>query len=104
MNETIRIDLIPLEALERVAPVLRAAAHPLRLRLLDFLDRVGEPRTVSELIEICGAEQAIVSQQLRILKDQGLLSCRRDGQFVRYGLADPSVAHLLACIRSRYPA
>jgi DNA-binding transcriptional ArsR family regulator len=93
-------DLIDLETLERVAPILRNVAHPLRLRVLDYLDREGEPRTVTEITEAAGgASQAIISQQLRILKDQGVLTARRDGNYVRYGIADPSVLLLLDCIR-----
>ena len=91
--------LIAMETLERVAPILRNVAHPLRLRILDYLDREGEPRSVTAIIEGAGARQAIVSQQLRILKDQGVLSARRDGSFVLYGIADRSVLLLLDCIR-----
>lgn len=92
--------LIDMVTLERVAPIIRNAAHPLRLRILDFLQHEGEARTVSQIMEACGAEQAIVSQQLRILKDQGILSARRDGNNVRYDIANRSVLHLLDCIRS----
>jgi len=45
------------------------------------------------------AGQAIVSQQLRILKDQGVLAARREGNFVLYSIADRSVLLLLQCIR-----
>lgn len=93
-------DLLDLETLEQVAPILRNVAHPLRLRVLDYLDREGGPRTVTEITESAGgASQAIVSQQLRILKDQGVLSARREGNYVRYDIADRSVLLLLDCIR-----
>src|SRR5579859_4396014 len=91
--------LINMETLERVAPIIRNVAHPLRLRILDYLDQEGEPRSVSDIMEAAGAGQAIVSQQLRILKDQGVLSARREGNFVLYGIADRSVLLLLECIR-----
>jgi ArsR family transcriptional regulator len=89
-----------METLERVAPVIRNVAHPLRLRILDYLDREGEPRSVSEIMTAAEADQPIVSQQLRILKDQGVLMARRDRNFVRYEIAERSVLLLLACIRS----
>jgi ArsR family transcriptional regulator len=88
-----------METLERVAPIIRVAAHPLRLRILDFLQAEGEARTVTQIIESAGAEQAIISQQLRILKDQGILTSRREKTFVYYQIADPSVLFLLECIR-----
>ena len=91
--------LIDMETLERVAPILRNVAHPLRLRILDYLDHEGEPRSVSDIMDAAGAGQAIVSQQLRILKDQGVLSARREGNFVLYAIADRSVLLLLECIR-----
>ena len=92
-------NLIDMETLERVAPIIRNAAHPVRLRLLDFLQQQDRPCSVTQLTEAAGASQAIVSQQLRILKDQGILSARRDGNFMLYAVADRSVLLLLDCIR-----
>lgn len=94
--------LIDMETLARVAPVIRLAAHPLRLRIVDFLRREGAPRSVSEIIGITGAGQAVVSQQLRILKDQRILGARRIGSFIEYEIADPSVLLLLECIRRHH--
>jgi DNA-binding transcriptional ArsR family regulator len=85
-------------------PMIRAAAHPLRIRILDYLDQEGEPRTVSLITEVCDASQAVVSQQLRILKDQGILTCQRQGNCVLYSIAEPSILHLVNCIRSRRTA
>src|SRR5579859_7819208 len=99
MVQTAKKPLIPMEVLERAAPMIRNAAHPLRLRILDYLRFEGEPRTVTQIIEATGAEQAIVSQQLRILKDQGILSSHREGNYVLYDIANRSVLHLLDCIR-----
>lgn len=93
--------LIDMETLERVAPIIRNVAHPVRLRILDFLNESGEPRTVTDITDACGgAGQALVSQQLRILKDQGVLVARREGNFVYYAIADRSVLLLLDCIRT----
>lgn len=91
--------LIDMDTLERVAPVIRNAAHPLRLRILDYLGHEGQARTVSQIVEAAGAEQAIISQQLRILKDQGILSARRAGNNVLYEVSNRNVLLLLECIR-----
>ncbi|HEY3412483.1 MAG TPA: metalloregulator ArsR/SmtB family transcription factor [Armatimonadota bacterium] len=91
--------LIPMDALTTVTPMLRAVAHPIRLRILDYLRNEGEARTVSQIEEACGAQQAVVSQQLRILKDQGVLGSQRQGNFVFYSIATPSVLLILDCIR-----
>ena len=93
------VPLIDMETLERVAPIIRNAAHPTRLRILDFLRQQKRSCTVTEITEAAGIGQALVSQQLRILKDQGVLSARREGNFVLYAVADRSVLLLLDCIR-----
>lgn len=91
--------LIDQKVLATLAPTIRNVAHPLRLRILDYLRHEGEPRTVSQIINVCGAEQAIVSQQLRILKDLGILTSQRRGTFILYSIADASALFLLDCIR-----
>lgn len=98
-------ELICMETLEQVAPIIRVAAHPLRLRILDFLDQAGTPKTVGEIGDACGegASQAVISQQLRLLKDQNVLSATREGTRVYYAIADRSVLYLLECIRQRRP-
>ncbi len=102
-NKTAR-PLIDMETLERVTPIIRNVAHPLRLRILDYLDHAGEPRTVTDITEAARAGQAIVSQQLRILKDTGVLAAKREGSFVYYSLSDRSVLLLLDCIRTHQKA
>lgn len=94
------MDLIPMESLELAAPLIRNAAHPLRLRIIDFLDRKGEAQSVTEIAQAAEAGQAFVSQQLRIMKDQGILACRRQGTFVYYTIANPAILSLLTCIRT----
>ena len=98
-NENDLSGLIDMETLERVAPIIRHAAHPVRLRVLDYLRQRMCPCTVTEIVGAVGASQTIVSQHLRILKDQGILSARRDGNYIRYEVADRSVLLLLDCIR-----
>ena len=88
-----------METLERVTPIIRNTAHPIRLRILDYLRLQDKPCTVSEIVDAAGCSQAIVSQQLRILKDQGVVSARRDGNYMRYDVADRHVLMILDCIR-----
>jgi DNA-binding transcriptional ArsR family regulator len=92
--------LIDMETLERVAPLIRNLAHPLRLRILDFLHNEGEPCTVGQIIEATGGGQAVVSQHLRVLRDQGVLSAKRAGSHVLYAILDHEVLPLLDCIRN----
>src|SRR5512138_323742 len=99
-NQMASANLIDMATLERMTPIIRNAAHPLRLRILDYLRQGDVPRSVGDITHVVEAEQATVSQQLRILKDQGILSARRDGTHVYYAIADRSVLLLLECIRS----
>jgi DNA-binding transcriptional ArsR family regulator len=94
-----RSELIDMKVLEKVAPMIRNVGHPLRLRILDYLSREDTARNVGQITSATGCCQASVSQQLRILKDQGILLCRRDGNFMLYEIADRSVLHILECIR-----
>jgi DNA-binding transcriptional ArsR family regulator len=89
---------IAASVLENAAQVIKCLGHPLRLRLLEILER-GE-HSVSELQEASGAPQAAVSEQLGILRGRNVVGARRDGVFVRYRITEPKVRRILACIRS----
>ena len=89
--------LIEMEILKEVAPTLKAVAHPLRLRILDFL-KDGE-RTVMEIAEALDKPQALTSHQLAILRNCRVLSARREGTNVYYSVRKRSVLVLLDCIR-----
>jgi DNA-binding transcriptional ArsR family regulator len=65
-----------------------------RLRVLEFLSH-GEC-CVTELVEATGEKFPTVSQRLRVLRAEGLVTRRRDGLHVYYSLADRHVASLLA--------
>ncbi len=67
---------------EHVAEVLKAVAHPIRLKIVELLEP-GE-MCVGDIVETLGGKQAITSQQLNMMKAKGVLSCRRDGAGVYY--------------------
>jgi rhodanese-related sulfurtransferase/DNA-binding transcriptional ArsR family regulator len=79
------------------ATVAKAVAHPLRLQLLEQLAQ-GK-RSVEVLADRTGASIANASQHLQHMRRAGLVTARRDGKFVFYGLADDAVLGLLASIR-----
>lgn len=86
------------ETLERVAHTLKAVAHPLRLRIVELLE--DREMCVSDLMDALGTKPAITSQQLGLMKDRGILACRRDGQRVYYRVSDPNVVRVIGCIRN----
>lgn len=71
----------------------KALAHPVRLEILRNL-KDGE-RCVCELIEEIEIEQSNLSQHLGVMKKQGLLDSRKDGQKVMYRIAYPSVVEVV---------
>lgn len=79
------------------ARFFRALAHPTRIRMLEILVRGG--RTVQELQEALTLDQPIVSQQLAVLRNQGIVSAQKEGLSVRYEVRDPLVGQLLDLAR-----
>jgi len=94
----VRPDGLAPDVLDRAAAVIKCLGHPLRLRLLEALER--HERTVSELQDYAGASQAVVSQQLAALKARGIVDARRAGTFVYYRIVEPKVYSILDCIRA----
>ncbi len=84
-------------ALDHAARVIKILGHPIRLRLLEALE-AGE-RHVAELQDVTGVGQAIVSQQLGILRSHGVVDARREGARVYYRIVEPRVIKILDCIR-----
>ena len=81
-----------------LAEVLKAVAHPLRLRLIALLVE-GDAR-VGAMAERLGAPQAIVSQQLRILRNSGLVASDREGGGATYRLVERNLEGLVRCMES----
>jgi DNA-binding transcriptional ArsR family regulator len=79
-----------------LAEVLKAVAHPLRLRIVAIL--VEGDANVTELAEKLGATQPIVSQQLRILRGHGLVSALRQDGFATYRLVERNLEGLVSCM------
>ena len=89
--------MLEMEVLEEVAPTLRTLAHPLRLRILDFL-QYGE-RTVMEVARAIEKSQALTSHHLAIMRNNGVISARREGSNIFYSVKLRAALGLLDCIR-----
>lgn len=81
------------EAIERAAALFRAAGDVARLRLLDHLSS-GEA-CVSELSAIFETKMSTLSQQLRVLLAERVVTRRRQGKHMFYRLADGHVRELV---------
>ena len=90
------------EKLHYSSELMRALAHPLRLRILEFIDRQGAIN-VNKIYNTLNIEQSITSQHLKILKMAGVVHAEKHGKFVTYEIdyevinrADKAVRKFLA--------
>lgn len=75
-----------------VARRFRMLGEPFRLRILQALE-LGE-RTVGELVAALDGNQPNVSKHLHMLHEAGIISRRREGNSIYYGIADPMIFKL----------
>lgn len=80
------------------AEVAKAFAYPHRLEILEQLAQ-GD-RSVEALAERVGLSIANASQHLRLMRAAGVLSSRRDGKRILYGLSDPAVLRAVAALQN----
>lgn len=75
------------------AELFKTLGHPVRVKILHMLSS-GE-LCVCNMIEEIDIEQSNLSQHLGVLKKQGLIDSRKDGQRVIYWIAYPSVLKMI---------
>lgn len=69
--------------------VFHALSDPIRLEILAYL-RDGE-KCVCEIVPHLSLIQPLVSRHLKILKDVGIVRCRKDGTKRMYSIVDPQI-------------
>lgn len=84
---------VPERAFSGAVKLFRALGDEPRLRTLELLSR-GEA-CVSEIAATFDEPLSTVSHRLRLLESAGLVSRRREGRHVHYGLTDDHVRHLV---------
>jgi ArsR family transcriptional regulator, virulence genes transcriptional regulator len=84
-----------------VASIMRSLAHPKRLMVLCTLVERGESR-VGDLATQVGLSQSALSQHLAIMREEGLVTFRREAQVLHYRIADPRIEALLAALYQLY--
>lgn len=94
MSITTLDERIGTEKLVKASELLKVAAHPQRLAILDLLG--GKRRMcVSDLMEVLGIEQAILSQHLTLMRDKGLLGVEKEGKYSFYYLQQPGFLKII---------
>jgi len=85
------------EQVEAIAAMLKTMSHPLRLKILCLLQ--NREMTVGEIREEVKTTNANVSQHLSILRNQGIISFRKDANFIYNRIDDPRVLELMGQMR-----
>lgn len=89
----------PEEVIDRLAGVFALLSNQTRLRIVMALRPDGcttaPELCVCDLAELINASESMTSHQLRLLREGGLVTQRREGKLVRYRLAAGPIAHLL---------
>lgn len=80
--------------------LLKIMANEDRLLLMCQLTQ-GE-RNVGDLERLCGIRQPTLSQQLGILREEGLVNARREGKYIYYALASMEVIQIMSTLSSLY--
>ena len=84
------------------ADFFKALGHPLRIWILEILR--GGPRSVGELQEATGSGGSSISQQLAVLRGQGIVAAERRGTTIIYAVADEAIFELLDVARRLHNA
>ena len=87
---------------DRAARFLKSLAHRDRLKVLCVL--IDAERTVSDIEAAVGASQSAISQHLSRLRDEGIVSARREGRQIFYKIQDPAVLDLVTVLYNRFCA
>ncbi len=74
---------------EMHAEICKVFTNPKRLEIISLL-RDGE-KTVNELTELAGVPQANVSQHLTVLRQNNVVTTRRNGANIYYKIANPKI-------------
>ncbi len=78
------------------AEVIQAAAHPIRLAILDYL-KDGE-QCVCDIAKHIVAQRSNVSRHLNLMLKSGVLEFRKDGLRAMYRLRTPCIMKFIDCV------
>jgi ArsR family transcriptional regulator len=81
---------------EKISEILKAIAHPTRMEIIVRLREDG--CNVSEIQKNLGLPQSTISQHLRILKNAGVLSSRREGTKVCYNVEMKEIISMIEAL------
>ena len=86
--------------LVEISSLLKSMAHPIRLKILCLLWE--KELSVGDLQAIIKTTNANISQHLAILRNRGIIACRKDAKFIYNRIADPRVLLLMESLKTLF--
>ncbi len=86
--------------IKNIAALLKTMSHPIRLKILCLLQE--QELAVGDIREEVQTTNANVSQHLSILRNQGIISSRKDANFIYNKIEDKRVLDLIAKMRDLF--
>ena len=87
-------------SIDRACRLLKILANPDRLLILCRLSS-GE-LCVKDLETTLNIVQPTLSQQLTVLREEGLVTTRRDGKHIYYGLSSPESIEVISTLQEQF--
>lgn len=88
------------DAADGASDLLKSLAHPTRLLILCRL--MEAECSVGELVGFLGIRDSTASQHLALLRKDGLVRARREGQTIRYAIASTQARAVLETLALHY--
>ncbi|MDR1026166.1 MAG: metalloregulator ArsR/SmtB family transcription factor [Lactobacillus sp.] len=92
---------LPIPIMKKAVKGIGYISHPLRLRILEYLDVYGLS-SVSTITKGLGEDQIMVSQSLKKLRDANLVKTKRKGIFIYYDINEEYPASIFDCMRKLF--
>lgn len=86
--------------IEDIAKLLKTMSHPIRLKILCLLQ--DKEMTVGDIHKEVQTTNANVSQHLSILRNQGIISYRKDANFIYNRITEGRVTELIKTMRELF--
>jgi len=93
MNPNLEIEITQLHA-----EICAGLADPNRIMILYALSQ--RPRNVTELCHELNMPQPLISRHLKVLRERGMVTTRRQGTNIQYFLADDRLIQALDLLRA----
>lgn len=83
------------------AGIFKCLSHPIRISILQILSH--DEACVCHMEAVLGVRQSYLSQQLSVLRENGLITDRKDGRIVYYQLENPHILNVLDSVTALIP-